>query len=353
MVVGDMKTNIPFTHKLDGRSVDHKTRETIRIRAVQQVQNGESPEVVIKALGFDRRCIYQWLAAYRAGGWDALKTGQMTGRPKKLSAIQIRWIYNTVTSKNPLQLKFPFALWTRKMIQTLLWRKYRIRLSLSSIGRLLAQLGLTCQRPLVKALQQNPSLVEQWLKKEYPRIRLQAKREKAQIFFEDESGVRSDFHSGTTWGLKGKTPVIRSTGQRFRFNMISAVSPRGDIQFMVTEKSANAFVFLTFLRRLLHGRRRKIFLIVDAHPSHRSKKVRNFLKTVEKKLRLFFLPPYSPELNPDELVWNDVKNNGVGKSFIAQKQDLKTAVVSRLRYLQKNPSHVRSFFQAPTTCYAA
>lgn len=353
MVCGGMSTTQSITFQCDGRRIDHKAREAIRIRAVQQVQNGESPEAVIKALGFTRCCIYQWLAAYRAGGWDALKTGRIGGRPKKLSAFQIRWIYKTVTSKNPLQLKFPFALWTRGMIRTLLWEKYRIRLSLSSIGRLLAQLGLTCQKPLVKALQQNPSLVEQWLKKEYPRIRLQAKREGAQIFFEDESGVRSDFHSGTTWGLKGKTPVIRSTGQRFRFNMISAVSPRGDIQFMVTEKSANAFVFLKFLRRLLHGRRRKIFLIVDAHPSHRSKKVQAFLKTVEKKLCLFFLPPYSPELNPDELVWNDVKNNGVGKSFIAQKQDLKTAVVSRLRYLQKNPSHVRSFFHAPTTCYAA
>lgn len=138
-----MSTTQTYTSKLDGRKIDHKTRETIRIRAVQQVQNGESPEAVIKALGFTRCCIYRWLAAYRAGGWDALKTGRIVGRPKKLTASQIRWIYQTVTSRNPLQLKFPFALWTRGMIRTLLWKKYRIRLSLSSIGRLLAQLGLT------------------------------------------------------------------------------------------------------------------------------------------------------------------------------------------------------------------
>lgn len=337
----------------DGRSIDHKTRETIRIRAVQQVQSGESPEIVIKALGFTRCCIYQWLAAYRAGGWDALKTGKMTGRPKKLSAAQIRWIYQTVTSKNPLQLKFPFALWTRAMIRTLIWKKYRIDLSLPSIGRLLAQLGLSCQKPIIKALQQNPSFVEQWLKTQYPRIQAQAKKERAEIFFQDESAVRSDFHSGRTWGVKGQTPVVFSTGQRFRFNMISAVSPKGHLRFMVTEHSVGANLFVEFLKRLLHGHRRKIFLIVDGHPSHRSKQVQKFLQTLSGKLRLFFLPPYSPELNPDELVWNDVKNNGVARSFITRKQDLKTAVVSRLRYLQKNPAHVRSFFQTETTRYAA
>lgn len=348
-----MASTQTHTSKLDGRKIDHKTRETIRIRAVQQVQNGESPEAVIRALGFTRCCIYQWLAAYRAGGWDALKTGRIVGRPKKLTAGQIRWIYQTVTSKNPLQLKFQFALWTRGMIRTILWKRYRIRLSLSSIGRLLAQLGLTCQRPLVRAFQQNPSLVKQWLKKEYPRIRAQAKREGAEIFFEDESGVRSDFHAGTTWGIKGQTPIVFSTGQRFRFNMVSAVSPKGALRFMITEKSVGASVFLEFLKRLIHGRHRKIFLIVDGHPSHRSRRVREYLRTVSEQLRLFFLPPYSPELNPDEFVWNDVKNNGVGRSFIAKKQDLKTAVLSRLRYLQKNPSHVRSFFQAENTRYAA
>lgn len=348
-----MSTTQTALSKLDGRAIDHTTRETRRIRAVRQVQGGESPEVVIKALGYSRPCIYQWLAAYRAGGWDALKTGKMTGRPKKLSARQIRWIYTTVTSKNPLQLNFPFALWTRGMIRTLIWKKYRVRLSLPSVGRLLAQLGLTCQRPLIKALKQNPSLVEAWIKKESPRIVARAKRERAEIFFEDESGVRSDFHSGTTWGLKGQPPVVRSTGQRFRFNRISAVSPKGALRFLVTEKSVGASIFLDFLKRLIHGCNRKIFLIVDGHPSHRSKKVHAFLKTVSHRLCLFFLPPYSPELNPDEFVWNDVKNNGVGRSFIAQKNDLKTAVVSRLRFLQKNPDHVRSFFQAKTTRYAA
>jgi transposase len=337
----------------DGRKLSRSAMEAIRIRAVQQVQAGESPEAVIRALGFDARRIYEWLAKYRAGGWDALKSRKAPGRAPKLSGAQLKWIYNTVTSKNPMQLKFEFALWTRAMISTLIRRKYGIRLSLASVGRLLAQLGLSCQKPLVRAFQQNPTLVKQWIEKDYPKIRAQAKRENAEIFFEDESGVRSDFHAGTTWAKQGETPVVRSTGQRFKLNMISAISPKGHIRFMTTRKGVGAQVFITFLKRLLQGTRRTIFLIVDGHPAHRSKKVKAYIESLGGKLKLLFLPPYSPELNPDELVWNDVKNNGVGKKMICSPVDLERAVQSRLRLFQKNPDRVRALFQERNVRYAA
>lgn len=339
--------------KFDARKLDHKTLEAIRIQAVRQVQNGQSPENVIRALGFTRRCIYLWLAAYRAYGWDGLRAGKITGRPKKLNDRQIKWIYNAVTSKNPVQLKFSFALWTRPMIRTLIWRKYGIELSHASVGRLLAQLGLTCQKPLAKAFEQDPTRVKQWLEKEYPKIKALAKRNKAEVFFADESGVRSDFHSGTTWAIKGRTPVVKHTGRRFSLNMISAVSPKGSLRFMVTRKRIGSGVFVEFLRRLAHGRRRPLFLIVDGHPSHKGKLVKSFLKEVGTRLRVFFLPPYAPELNPDEYVWNDVKNNAVGRSMVIALADLKSVVRSRLRYLQRNPMVVRKFFQSKTTRYAA
>ena len=339
--------------KQDARKLDHSTLEAIRIRAVQQVQSGESPEVVIRALGFSSRCIYSWLAMYRAGGWDALKAKPIPGRPRKLSARDLQWLYRTVTGKNPLQLGFPFALWTRAMVAKLIRQRTGIRLSLVSVGRLLAQLSLTCQKPLWRAYQQDGSRVEQWLKREFPRIRALAKKEKAQIYFEDESGIRSDFHAGSTWAERGKTPVVRVTGQRFSLNMISAISPRGELRFMVVKGGVGAKVFITFLKRLVHGQRRPLFLIVDGHPAHRAKLVKEYVESLEGKLRLFFLPPYAPELNPDELVWNDVKNNAVGRMRLEEPADLQRAIVGRLRYLQKSPARVRSFFQAPETRYAA
>jgi transposase len=180
-----------------------------------------------------------------------------------------------------------------------------------------------------------------------------AKCEGAEIFFEDESGVRSDFHSGRTWAPKGKTPVVRVTGQRFSLNMISAISPKGSLRFMVVRGGLGARVFIEFLKRLMQRQRRAVFLIVDGHPSHRSKIARSYVDSFGGELKLFFLPPYSPELNPDEFVWNDVKNNGVGRTFVYGPSDLCRAVVGRLRYLQKSPEIIRSFFQAPDSCHAA
>lgn len=339
--------------RVDGRKIDHAKLEEIRFEAVRRVQDGESPTAVARAMGLYRNRIFIWLAHYRAGGWDALRSRKIPGRPHRLTAKQIRWVYNAVTLKNPMQLKLKFALWTRGLIRTAIEKRFGVELSLASIGRLLAQLGLTCQKPLFRAYQQNPSLVEKWLKEEYPRIRAQAKKERAEIFFQDESGVRSDFHSGTTWAPRGKTPVVRVTGQRFGLNLISAVSPRGTLRFMIVRGTVAAGTFIQFLKRMLHDRRRPVFLVVDGHPSHRAKKVRSFVESLAGRLKLFFLPPYSPELNPDELVWNDVKNNGVGKALVRTPSDLTRAVVGRLRHLQQFPLLVRSFFLAPETRYAA
>jgi transposase len=339
--------------KSDARKLDHKTLEAIRIRAVEQVQAGESPEVVIRALGFSRACIYNWLAAYRNGGWHALQAKPLFGRPKTINGRQMRWIYNAITLKNPLQFKFEFALWTRRMIQTVIQDRFKIRLSLASIGRLLAQLGLTCQKPLMRAFQQNPALVEKWLKEEYPQIQARAKLLRAEIFFGDEAGVRSDFHSGKTWAPKGQTPIVRVTGARFGFNMISAVSPKGQLRFMVIDGKVAGGEFCEFLRRLVHNAPHPIFLILDGHPVHRSARVKQQVALLEGKLEIFFLPPYSPELNPDESVWNELKNNGVGRMAIAGPDDLKRKVLDYLRQMQRFPALISSFFQSPTTRYAA
>ncbi len=337
----------------DARKLDHKTLEAIRIRAVEQVHAGQNPEDVIRALGFSRACIYNWLARYRAGGWQALRARPLMGRPKKVSGAQLKWVYDTVTRKSPLQFKFECALWTRRMIRTVIKDRFGVELSLASVGRLLAQLGLTCQKPLMRAFQQQPALVEQWLRDEYPQIRANAKKRGAEIFFGDEAGVRSDAHAGRTWAPRGKTPVVRVTGARFGLNMISAVSPKGQLRFMVVKGRVAAPQFCEFLRRLMFRAARPIVLILDGHPVHRSAKVRRLAESFGHKLQLFFLPPYSPELNPDEWVWNDLKNNGIGRISITGPDHVRHHVIGHLRHMQRSPWLIRSFFQAPTTKYAA
>ena len=340
-------------YKKDARRLDHKTLTELRKRAVGSVQEGQSPSNVAKALGVTRAAVYVWLALYRHGGWGALDAHKRGGRPGKLDAKALSWLYNTITSKNPLQMKFTFALWTSRMIREMIRQKYAIRLSKASVCRLLNQLGLTPQRPVWRAYQQRPEDVERWLNEEYPQIRNLAKRENAIIFFGDEAGVRSDHHAGTTWAPKGRTPVVNSTGARFGMNLISAVSAQGELRFMVTQGRVGAGVFVEFLKRLIYNAERPIFLIVDGHPAHKAKMVTKFVDSVEGKLRLFNLPPYSPELNPDERVWNDLKNNSIGRKVITNPDDLKREVLSDMRSIQKSPDRVRAYFQNATTQYAA
>lgn len=336
----------------DARSLDHKTLEEIRIRAVEQVQSGESPEDVIQVLGFSRSCIYTWLAKYRAGGWAALKAKAVPGRPLRISGSQMKWVYAAVTQNNPLQYRFEFALWTRDMIQVLLREQFGLRLSVSSVGRLLRQLGLSCQRPLFRAIEQDRRRVEFWKEQEFPAIRALAQQEKADIWFGDESGLRSDYHAGTTWGAIGQTPVVPHTGNRISLNMLSAVNGRGQMRFMVHEGRVNATVFVAFLKRLLHRAPRPVFLVLDGHSAHKAKLVRQYVDSLEGRLRLFFLPPYSPELNPDEQVWNHVKHHGVGRMFVAGKDHLRTLVQAKLRRIQKSRWLIQSFFQLQDTRYA-
>jgi transposase len=337
----------------DGRSLDHKTLTELRRRAVKSVQGGQSPEAVARALGINRATIYGWLALYRQGGWGNLDANKRGGRPPKLDGKMLKWVYDTVTMKDPSQLKFKFALWTAKMVGEVIKQQFGISLSKASVCRLLAQLGLTPQRPVWRAYQQNPEAVERWLTEEYPSIRQQAKRENAIIFFSDESGVRSDHHAGTTWAEKGKTPVVTATGARFGLNIISAVSAQGEFRFMTVEGRVNAHVFITFLKRLIHNAERPIFLIVDGHPSHKAKMVARFVESLNGRLRLFFLPPYSPELNPDECAWNDLKNNHIGRKFISGPDELKREIGRFLRFLQTTPERVRKYFNTATTKYAA
>jgi len=338
----------------DARRLDHATLEAMRERAVRSVHDGESPETVARIIGINRSTMYGWLAQYRRGGWSALKAKPLFGRPPKLDGKKLKWIYDTVTQKNPMQLKFEFALWTREMVAKLIKDNYNISLSVVSVGRLLAQLGITCQRPLHRALERDEALVQQWLKHDYPKIRALAQREKADIYFGDAAHMRSDHHAGRTWGKKGETPVVPSTGARYRMSLISAVTSRGHMRFMIKPTGGvNAEVFIEFLRRLLIGAKNRVFLIVDRGPAHVAKKTKAFVASLGGRLRLFYLPPYSPDKNPDELVWKHLKADTVGRSSITNFDEFKDKVRSSMLSLQRSPAKIRAFFHKPSLKYAA
>jgi len=336
----------------DARKLPRAAKEQLRLAAVKRVEAGESPEQVAAGLGINRRTIYRWLSAYHYGGEEALKARPIPGKPPKLDGKQMQKLARILRARNPLQLGFPFALWTLAMVRELIRREFGVRLSEVSVGRVLRRLGFSPQRPLYRAWQQDPVLVARWRETDYPRIEARAKREGALIFFADESGIRSDHHAGRTWAPRGRRPVVKATGARCALNMLSAVNARGQFRFMVVEGRVTAAVFRDFLRRLIAGVDRKIFLIVDGHPTHKARLVRKFVADHSDRIELFFLPPYSPELNPGEGVWAHVKTR-IGKAAVQSKAELRAVVMRALRSLQKTPRLVAGFFRNPPCAYAS
>lgn len=223
-----------------------------RFRAVQLMESGKSPELVAEFLGVSRSSVFDWQKKYREGGLAALSTKFASGRPTVLSDKQMMSLYFMIVGKDPRQYSFGFALWTRKIIADLIEQKFGERLSLPTVGRILKKLGMSAQRPLYRAYQQDPEKVRIWKQETYPAIRQQATQAGATIFFADEAGIRTDHHAGTTWAPVGCTPVVTATGQRKSVNMISAISPRGHLHFDLFEGSMTAARFIEFCTKLVH-----------------------------------------------------------------------------------------------------
>ena len=342
-----MKTN-------DTRTWSPEAQEALRKRVVQAVVQGLRKSQAAEAFGVSRTSIDTWLAKYRQGGERRLgsrKRGPKGGiRLKPLQAAQtVRWIVD----RCPDQLKMPFALWTREAVGQLIEEKFGLRLSVWTVGRYLKRWGLTPQKPLRRAFEQDPLAVRHWLETEYPAIRRRARAEGAEIHWGDAMGIRSDHQAGRSYGRQGRTPVIEGTGQRFRCQVLSSITNRGVLRFMVFKRSFTAAVFVVFLRRLVREARRTVFLIVDRHPVHKSAAVRRWLQAHPKHIQLFFLPSYSPQLNPDEMLNNDVKSNAIGRRRPRDQHEMLADVRAYLRSTQQQPQIVCSYFHAPTVRYAA
>jgi len=329
----------------------------LRNRAVQAVLDGMTQAEAARVFGVHRNAVNRWIRRYREGGWAGLaeqRRGRRPGEQPALSERQQQELIALVREGTPDRLGLAGFLWTRDAVAELLAQRYGVWLARTTVGGYLRGWGFSPQRPQHRALEQNPVAVARWLATEFPAICAQARREGGMVLWLDEMGVRSDAAAGRSWAPVGRTPVIKRTGKRFRVNMISAISNQGLLRFRLFTGSFTGAVFIDFLRRLLRDcQGRKVHLIVDGHPVHRAKLVSTWVGRHAERIELHFLPGYSPELNPVELLNHDVKANAAGRRRPRSAGELREELHGYLRRRQRQPQVLVRFFDHPTTRYAA
>jgi transposase len=338
------------------REIAAVAQDELRDRVLNAIHGGMTQAQASRAFGIPDRTIRRWVARLKREGttcYVPAVRGRRPGQVGKLSEKQAERIKRLVVGKMPDQLKLPFYLWTREAVGLLIGREYGVALSRATIGNYLKAWGLTPQKPVRRAYERDDVQIAKWLDEQYPQIARRAKRNKALIYWGDESGLRSDDVRGRSYALKGKTPEIRTTGKRFGVNMISALSNQGGLAFQVFEGRFVVPVFIGFMERLLkHAKGRKVVLIVDGHPVHKAKAVKRWLDEHAANIEMHLLPGYAPELNPDELLNHDVKL-ALSKSRPRNRADMKAALRAWLHRRQKQPDVIRNFFDAEHVRYAA
>ena len=340
----------------DFRKLEPSVQAELRRRAVALVDAGKTRQEAAAAVGVNRRFVGAWVKARDRGGERALEGGRRGRRPGEQLALQDRQavrIRRLITDKCPDQLKLPFALWTREAVAALIERETGIRLSLQAVSVYLKRWGFTAQRPMKRATERREPEIRRWLETDYPALVRRARAEKAEVQWADETGLSNQANYGRSFAPRGKTPIIPRMAARFSQSMISSLTNRGKLRFMVYDGALSASIFLRFLKRLVRGAQQKIILVVDNLRPHRARIVAAWVEANRDKIELVYLPPYAPEHNPDEFVNNDVKQAMARRRAPRDKAGLKKGLTSYMRGLQKRPDKVRAFFQAPTVRYAA
>ena len=339
--------------KYDARKIATEEQHLLRKLAVQRVFDGESAAEVTRSFGLGSKTIFTWLKTAREQGIDALAPKTRTGRNRMLSPLEDQEVKRWVVGGDPRQHGFDFGLWTRQIVADLIKEKFGIDMSLSGVGKLLHRLGLTPQKPLRRAYERDEKAVKEWVEKVYPNVQKYAKKTGAEIFWLDEASILSDDLLQRTWGEKGKTPVVKTSGQRQSINAISALSNKGGFWYHVYNGKFTADKCVACFQRFLKNRKSPVILIVDGHPVHKSKKVMNYIESLDGKIEIVFLPPYAPDLNPDELVWNQMRNVGTSKKPLKKGESLMNRAIVDLENIKRNKKLVRSFFKEKTVSFAA
>lgn len=341
--------------KRDARKLRPKAQEEIRRLCVRWILDGATHGEAAARAGVSRPNVTLWWGLYQQGGWDALKPkarGRRKGAQMRLTVVQQKKVCRMITDKTPDQLKLPFALWTRGAVAELIERHYRLSLPVRTMGDYLSRWGFSPQKPLKRAYEQQPELVTKWLHEQYPAIVRQACQERAEIYWADETGLTSADARGRGYAPRGCTPVVVHPGQRFTASMISAITNRGALRFMVYDGGLKVATFIQFLRRLIRDVPRKVFLILDNLQVHRARSVARWVERHAKKIALFFLPPYSPERNPDEYVNQDVKATMRRRPAPRSRPELKAGLRSYMARLQRQKHKISRFFEHEMVHYA-
>jgi transposase len=342
--------------KIDTRTLKQEVQEQIRYQAVRLRKKGKKYKEIGEILGVSYSSACEWCKAYEREGIKGIrgkKRGRKVGSCRTLDADQEKQIRKLIQDKCPDQLKLPFALWTRIAVQQLIKQLWDIKMPIRTVGEYLSRWGFTPQKPLRKAYEQNPKAVKKWLDEDYPDIAQRAKKEGAEIQWGDETGLCNDSQHGRSYAPRGKTPAIRLPAKRERINLISSVTNQGKVRFMIYKQTMNAKTFIKFLKRLIKDANQKILFILDNLRVHHAYVVKDWLENHTDEIELFFLPSYSPELNPDEYLNCDLKA-GVHSGVPARtKNQLTKKAISHLRMLQKKPKRVKKYFEHRKIAYAA
>lgn len=341
---------------IDARKHNQQTQYELRKQIVRLRKKGIPPKAVAELVGISSPHVSTIWQKYLKGGVEAIKPGvrgRRHGDQRTLSNEQENELRALLIDKTPDQLKFPFALWTRDAVRLVAKQRYDVHLPVRTVSDYLNRWGFTPQRPTKLAYEQNPEKLKQWLDTQYPEIVTRAKAEKAEIHWGDETGINNQAYDVKGFAPKGKTPIVRMHAKRSSINMVSAITNQGKVRFMIYEETMTSAVLIKFLSRLIKDAQRKVFLILDNLRVHHSKKVQAWLEENKEKIEVFFLPPYSPEINPDEYLNGDLKKkvrSGLPARTVA---DLLKKTRSFMKTLQRRPNHVKNYFMHPSIFYAA
>ena len=341
---------------IDARKLSSEAQQHNRNQAVRMFEKGQSRRQIADHLDVHYGTVCNWIRRFEQGGKSGLELGQRgrrSGEDRMLTPAQEAKLKQIICDKNPQQMKLPFALWTSVVIQELVWNLWNIRMARRTVSLYLKRWGFTPQKPAKRAYEQCSKAVQKWLDEEYPFIKKRAKLFGGQIYWGDETGVRNQCQHTRGYAPKGQTPILKTQAKRLSFNMISAITNQGAVRFMTYHETMTVKVLLKFFKRLINDAKRKVFMILDNLSVHHAHLVRDWLALHRDEIEVYYLPSYSPEMNPDEYLNGDLKHRIRSAAPARNIKQLKHTVVGHMRKLQKHPERVKSDFRHRDIAYDA